>query len=81
MRVRTVWYHDGSAYGIKSPNSSNGSYCDLSSLATVVVAAGLAAATGAGAGGGGGGAAAFLVSKDPTWSFALYFLRMPAMTN
>lgn len=77
--ARTVWYHDGSAYGIKSPNSSNGSKSALSTLVTVVVAAGLA--TAAGAGGGGGGAAAFLVSKDPTWSLALYFLRIPAMMN
>jgi hypothetical protein len=43
-----------------------------------VVFAGLVAA---GAGGGGGGAAFFFVSIDPTWSFAWYFLRMPAVTN
>lgn len=61
-----------------SPNSSKGSNCDLSALAMGAdVATGAAAA--AGAGGGGGGASDFLVSKDPTWSLALYFLRIPAV--
>lgn len=66
-----------------SPNSSNGSKSALLTLAMTVPAAGLVAGAAAafGAGGGGGGASAFLVSKDPTWSFPLYFLRIPAMTN
>jgi len=79
VRERTVWYHDGSAYGMREPNSSNASAGSSSAFAT-----GAAAAAGfltTGAGGGGGGAACFFESRDPTLSFGWYFLRMPSVTD
>jgi len=42
----------------------------------LLAAAGFAAG---GEGGGVGSAAGFLVSSEPTWSFPLYFLRMPSL--
>jgi hypothetical protein len=77
IRARhTPWYQTGSANGIWSPKGSNGSCCCCS----VGAADGAGAAFGAGGVAGGvGGVAAFLVLREPTWSLALYFLRMPSL--
>lgn len=82
---RTPWYQAGSANGIKSPYASNASSGSASSTGTGTTtplsACGFTISffSAGGLAGGVGGAAAFLVSRDPTCSFGLYFLRIPSL--
>lgn len=83
LSIHTVWYQFGSAYGTRSPKASRGGSSSPSSSsasspgATERVPASATGFTTSLTGSGGGGAAStFLLSKEPTWSFFLYFFRM-----
>ncbi len=67
---------------MREPKESSGS--ESSSLFFLSGAACFGAAFAASAGGvdgGVGGVACFLVSKEPTFSFGAYFLRIPSLTG